>query len=70
MRASIDHSRQPLERLLAHRYGDGRIYLPKSMNSGVLRDAMRRGLVSEEGFLTRKGRDFLAAASTSTSVGE
>lgn len=70
MSTSFDHSQPPIEKLLAHRYGDGLIYLPRTMNSGVLRDAVRQGFVSEEGFLTRKGRTFLAAASTSTSVGE
>ncbi len=60
----------PFERLLANRYGDGLIYLPKSMNLGVLGDAVVRGFVSEDGFLTKKGRNFLAAANTSTSVGE
>ena len=70
MRARANQELSPTERLLAHRYGDGLIYLPKSMNLGVLGDAVVRGFVNEDGFMTRKGRNFLAAASTDTSVGE
>ncbi len=64
MTVSLDQGQRPVEKLLAHHYGDGCIYLPKSMNSGVLQDAKRQGFVSEEGFLTRKGRNFLAGASS------
>jgi len=70
MSARLNQERKPFERLLANRYGDGLVYLPKSMNLGVLGDAVVRGFVSEDGFLTRKGRNFLAEANTSTSVGE
>lgn len=62
MTVSLDQRRLPVEKLLAHHYGDGYIYLPKSMNSGVLQDAKRQGFVSEDGFLTRKGRSFLAGS--------
>jgi hypothetical protein len=64
MTANLTHASQPVEKLLAHHYGDGCIYLPKSMNSGVLQDAKRQGFVSDDGFLTRKGRNFLAGASS------
>lgn len=64
MTVSLDQGLRPVEKLLAHHYGDGYIYLPKSMKSDVLQDAKRQGLVSEDGFLTRKGRSFLAGASS------
>jgi hypothetical protein len=66
----LNQSSQPFEKLLASRYGDGLIYLPKSMNSCVLRDAVNLGLVSEDGFLTSKGRNYLARAKPVTSVGK
>tara|TARA_Y100000588_G_scaffold385095_1_gene477692 strand:- start:392 stop:634 length:243 start_codon:yes stop_codon:yes gene_type:complete len=50
-----------VEKLLAHHYGDGYVYVPRSLHSSVLRDAKRQGYVSEDGFLTRKARSFLAA---------
>jgi hypothetical protein len=62
MQANPDKQGRPLAELLRNRYGDGQIYLPKSMSSGVLRDAVDQGFVSEEGYLTRKGRNFLAHA--------
>ena len=62
MRAAPDTDRQSFEKLLTKHFGDGLIYLPKSANFGILRDAVSRGLVSEEGYLTRKGRSFLANA--------
>jgi hypothetical protein len=46
--------------LLANRYGDGTVYLPREGTEGLLDLALRTGLVSEEGFVTRKGRAFLA----------
>jgi hypothetical protein len=70
MRTNSEHYGQPIVKLLAHRYGDGSIYLPKSANRGLLRDAVNKGLVSEDGYLTRKGRTYLAQADTVTSVGK
>ena len=46
--------------LLAHRYGDGTVYLPRTGTEGLFDIAVRAGLVSEEGFVTRKGRALLA----------
>ena len=47
--------------LLAHRYGDGGIYLPRQARQpGALRDAIDGGFVSVDGFVTRKGRQLLA----------
>ena len=49
-----------MAKLLSNRYGDGLIYLPKTAHAGTLRDAIKAGFVSEDGYLTRKGRNFLA----------
>jgi len=46
--------------LLAKRYGDGTVYLPREGVEGLLDIAVRTGRVSEEGFVTRKGRELLA----------
>ena len=62
--------RRQIEELRANRDVPDPGYLARSMNVGVLRDAVNRGFVSEDGSLTRKGQNFLVEASTSTSVGE
>ncbi len=49
-----------LARVLQHRYGDGTVYLPRTGARPVLRLCMQLGLVSDEGFITRKGRELLA----------
>ena len=49
----MNQASEGFEKLLTNRYGDGLIYLPKSMNSDVLEDAVSLGFVSEDGFLTR-----------------
>ena len=64
----MNQASEGFEKLLTNRYGDGLIYLPKSMNSDVLEDAVSLGFVSEDGFLTRKGRHYLAQAKPVTSV--
>jgi hypothetical protein len=57
-------TKQDLERqvagLLANRYGDGTLYLARTGERGLLNIAIQRGFVSEEGFVTRKGRALLA----------
>jgi len=67
---STGNGGQPMTRLLSNRTGDGLIRLPRTTKSGALRDAINQGLVSEDGYLTRKGRNFLAHARHRTSVGE
>ena len=62
MRMSAEQQVLQVEKLLAHHYGDGYVYVPRSLHSSVLRDAKRQGYVSEDGFLTRKARSFLAAS--------
>lgn len=50
-----------IARLLARRYGDGGIYLPRQTRQpSALRDAIDGGFVSVDGFVTRKGRQLLA----------
>jgi len=47
-------------RVLSHHYGDGTIYLPSEKQRSIYDIAVERGLINEEGYLTRKGRIFLA----------
>ena len=50
-----------IARLLAHRYGDGVVYIPRERgNRGLLEHAVADGFVSADGFVTRKGRNLLA----------
>ena len=50
-----------IARLLACRYGDGAVYLPRDRSPALLEDARAAGFVSPDGYLTRKGRQWLAA---------
>lgn len=70
MQATTNEVGPPMAKLLSNRYGDGLIYLPKTGHAGMLRDAIKQGFVSEDGYLTRKGRNFLAQTRPRTSVGE
>ena len=50
-----------IARLLAHRYGDGVVYIPREGgNRALLEHAVADGFVSADGFVTRKGRNLLA----------
>lgn len=52
---------QAIARLLACRYGDGGIYLPRrAQQTDTFEDAIADGFVSNDGFITRKGRRLLA----------
>ncbi len=46
--------------LLSNRYGDGTLYLSRAGERGLLDMAIQGGFVSDEGFVTRKGRALLA----------
>jgi len=47
--------------LLAHHFGDGIVYLPAGEEQNSLYSvAVENTLINEEGYLTRKGRIFLA----------
>jgi hypothetical protein len=57
---SIDFE-MTIARTIACRYGDGGVYLPREREpTAALALAMRAGFVSEDGFVTRKGRSLLA----------
>ena len=52
---------QAIARLLACRYGDGGVYVPRYARRGnELKEAIAAGFISEDGFVTRKGRHLLA----------
>ncbi len=46
--------------VLRHHYGDGDLYLPEGTPESVVHKAIALGYLSEDGYLTRKGRDLLA----------
>ncbi|MCI0559535.1 MAG: hypothetical protein MN733_13655 [Nitrososphaera sp.] len=46
--------------VLRHHYGDGDLYLPEGTSESVVQKAIALGYLSEDGYLTRKGRDLLA----------
>lgn len=45
---------------LQHRYGDGDLCLPEGTPAWLIAAAMRLGYLSEDGYLTRKGRQLLS----------
>ncbi len=47
-------------RLLANRTGDGSVHVRRALGQDLLRQAISGGLIDDEGFLTRKGRAFIA----------
>lgn len=55
-----DHE-QAIAELIARRYGDGGVYVPRQQpRRGAMKDAIAGGFVSEDGFITSKGRRLLA----------
>ena len=64
------HGTDPVKQLLERRFGDGQIYVPKATSGALVADAVQRGLMSQDGFITRKGRAFLVGDELYTSVGE
>lgn len=51
--------------LLGHRYADGLVYFGEASERGVFDRAVRLGLVSRDGYLTREGRAIVARYSRS-----
>ena len=49
-----------LIQLLAHRYGDGLVYLREEGERQLFEQAVNMGLVSREGYLTPAGRSLMA----------
>lgn len=47
-------------KVVARRYGDGTVYLPAGTPRALFYICIQRGLISDEGFVTRKGRELLA----------
>lgn len=59
--SSLSDQDQAIARLIARRYGDGGVYVPRQQpRRSVLKDAIAGGFVSEDGFITSKGRRLLA----------
>lgn len=58
-----DPSEHELVEVLEHRFGDGIVYVPKEGGSAARRNFVRAvelGYISEDGYLTRKGRALVA----------
>lgn len=64
-RSRSSGAQPPIERallqLLAHRFGDGLVYLRDDEERGLFEHAVRMGFISSEGYLTPAGRSLLAA---------
>jgi hypothetical protein len=56
----IDHIEPQIVEVLSHRYGDGNIYLPSGSSKQLWARAIALGYISEDGYVTRKGRELLA----------
>jgi len=50
-----------LAEILSHHYGDGFVYLVNASLKAWYKLAIEKGYVSDDGYLTRKGRAFLAS---------
>ncbi|MGH6635837.1 MAG: hypothetical protein ACRED0_06765 [Gammaproteobacteria bacterium] len=50
-----------LAEILSHHYGDGFVYLVSASLGAWYRLAIEKGYVSQDGYLTRKGRALLAS---------
>ncbi len=46
--------------MLVYHYGDGTVYLPQGSSRQIYHAGMLLGYISEDGFLTRRGRELLA----------
>ena len=53
-------SETDIVKLLSSRFGDGVVYLSKNMPRKVYNLAVKKGFISPEGYVTRKGRSLLA----------
>ena len=55
-----DKNERDIARVIGRHYGDGAVYMTQDENqSSALTKAISEGFVSEDGFLTRKGRELL-----------
>lgn len=53
-------SETDIVKILNNRFGDGVVYLSKNMPRRIYSLAVRKGFISEDGYITRKGRTLLA----------
>jgi hypothetical protein len=53
-------SETDIVKVLSNRFGDGVVYLSKNMPRKVYNLAVKRGFISADGYVTRKGRTLLA----------
>ena len=56
----LDMEERQMVELLECRYGNGMVYLPRTRPRQLLSIAENGGFINAEGYLTRKGRIFLA----------
>lgn len=49
-----------IAQLLSHRYGDGGVYVSRDGATQLIRVAIDAGFLSEDGYVTRKGRALVA----------
>lgn len=54
-----DPSDAQLVTILDHHYGDGVVYIPENTPWSLYTFARRLGYISEEGYVTKKGRELL-----------
>jgi hypothetical protein len=52
-------SDKDIVKILKHHYGDGVVYMPENTPWSLYSFARKHGYISEEGYVTRKGRDLL-----------
>jgi len=57
-------SESDIVKILSNRFGDGVVYMSKNMPKRVYNLAVKRGFISQEGYITRKGRVLLAQVDT------
>jgi hypothetical protein len=57
----VTPNEQAIAQVIARHYGDGGVYLPRDFQRfDAMKQAVADGFVSEDGFVTRKGRRLLA----------
>lgn len=59
-RGADEDEEQAIAELLAHRFGDGLVYLRDHADRQLLQRAVRLGLVNSEGYVTPSGLALLA----------
>ena len=54
--------------ILDHNYGDGVVYIPENTPWNLYSFARKLGYISEEGYVTRKGRKLLISYKNNSSI--